>query len=378
MVLTKSDRVKRLTRLLGIRQASSLQSVASRSRPQEVAKEMGIETLLLTHRRKLKRCFIFSIGALFAAAWLVELVLRHSRSPQDWLHHNSLSHQVVFALAWGHYLLQLWEDFQTAVFLMSGISRLLVRKALYPCCCVEASRVMLLSYTFQTLLSLGILTLALFYSRLPGLAVACLFLESPKPLLAWREIGLARNSYPRWMNESRTITIFWCCSVPFLLLRFCLPLLWILMFANVLNVELDQSNWIIIHALGGIVMFANIRLMLFLLVAAESDLRAKNCRHGQPLEVDKKASSKLTYRMTFGRFMKKQVSQLPPTIDAPGKQPSSFDQQSLSSSEENCPVSLCFVNELPPVPKESNIGATKSVIVASSPTPIKGREHIGY
>jgi len=378
------------TRAMSRKESQILQS-AKPTRPSMRAVGADDDSGLLKHRRKLLRSLIFSIIApVLAFALLPEL---SSSRFEDFLYYRSASFQIIFAVAAGHYAVSAWEDFGCP-YSAASISPAWEKLAIWPLGdCLRPSVVISTRYVLESLVGLGAVSVGLFSGRLPCLGIVCLFWEAPAAPFLFREICMAANESPDWMQQMPYVMRFWQSSLAFWLtvrplLSFYLVLCAVDMTTGSIGVtstrfEADASSTIM--ALSVLMAFATLNFFKVLHFTGQSDRAAirfeeEEDARKQAVKVQNKwlAAHEGFFLVKAARSMSRTKSltlesrSRSNVIDAPETKGGKHDKKLPEEEEEEeedltRAIPLCYVDELPPVPKEKEVGITNSVTVASSP-----------
>jgi len=378
---SEADTLKKVHRMTS-RAETRILVAARPTRPAFKAALAGDELGLLKHRRKLLRGFIYSVVSLVMGIGLLpELLL--SSSLQGFLHYRSASFQSVFAVAFGHYAVQAWEDFGCS-YNLGWTNEELAALAVWPFGrCLQPTYVLATTYFLYDLVCLTALASAMFSSSLPSLGIIFLFLEATSAPLFWREIDVAANGIPEWLEFMNKVNRFWWSTlISWITVRLPLSVYLVLSAVDVpgLTIQLDSAGRGTLVALSVLMALSNFRFLVALVYMAKSDKFA--IRREDEERARKKAAAARAWTGSSQYWVIKAVKKLrSKTSNDLDERPREFntaippggdvEPAAIGSDEEDLtreiPLRLCYVDELPPVPKEKDVGITNSVTVSSSP-----------
>mmetsp|Transcript_98423 Transcript_98423/g.180078 ORF Transcript_98423/g.180078 Transcript_98423/m.180078 type:complete len:506 (-) Transcript_98423:100-1617(-) len=209
------------------------------------------------YQKKLKRRRLYCLIATLCGVVLLISVFLAADPAEELLMSFSSVHQAIFAMAVGHWINVLWEDFRCRHFLVQVMSS---DHWLSFTSCLALQ----LFYFLHSCVSLFTFSFILATRTLGGLGVQCLLFEAPAVVLTHRELCISQVPMPDWLNEERTLRKVWrLTGLAFVLARGLAFLLWLCSWipgigAAMLESSLGESERTVYHVLAAFYFFFNL------------------------------------------------------------------------------------------------------------------------
>lgn len=155
---------------------------------------------LLCQRRKLKRMTIYCTLASLAATIFLVRAFASKDAMEETCCGYTPGHQVAFAVAAGHWIVDVWEDWCSRDHLGQGLdSGGLTLFPLNLCC--KPYQVMLVMYTIHHVVTAFAYCFALLTHSFGGVCVQGLLFELPVVLMSRRDLAVILPETPNWLLD---------------------------------------------------------------------------------------------------------------------------------------------------------------------------------
>eukprot|EP00927_Polykrikos_kofoidii_P061054 TRINITY_DN55945_c0_g1_i1.p1 TRINITY_DN55945_c0_g1~~TRINITY_DN55945_c0_g1_i1.p1 ORF type:complete len:346 (+),score=41.81 TRINITY_DN55945_c0_g1_i1:83-1120(+) len=236
------------------------------------------EVLHSFYIRKLRRMLAYCIAAGIIGIVLTALCFTHAEPLVQLLVGFGPAHQFFFAMAIGHWTVNLWEDWRTRSLLGEGLSSDSGSLALFPLsiCCGPAL-IMHFMYALHHVVTIFAYIFSLATHSLGGVMVQGLLFEAPVCFILWRDLGLATHPLPSWMLDVSAVRRHWAITyIAWVLGRGPAECLWVVSMvyghaAKHLASSTTTGELVVYHVLGVFFTSINIRMAGLLLLWHSQD-----------------------------------------------------------------------------------------------------------
>lgn len=211
---------------------------------------------LAAYQQSLQRQQIFCILATSAAICFVVSSLMAEKPGDELLVSFSAAHQVVFAMALGHWCNMFIEDYQSHHFLALGFAHVRYILSSSDYVCPYPSLTLHCMYSLYYAIALFTYSFILYSHSLGGVGVVGLLFEAPLVMLIRHELAWTAEAIPPWMKDPEKVRIHWRLTVGlFLATRGLGSVLWLVTLIpgfgiSFLEKNLDRVELVIYMTLG--------------------------------------------------------------------------------------------------------------------------------
>lgn len=221
------------------------------------------------YNQKLRRMLIYSIASTVAGLAMLAHTLSMPAPFEDMMTGFRLEHQVFFAMAIAHFTINCWEDWVTRGHLGQGLSTDSGGGlTLFPLnLCLNPDHIMLMMYMLHHVATVFAYIYGLATHELSGCMVQGLIFELPVVLMLRREMGIAQNPPPAWLQRERSVHFQWAMTYVFFLLgRLPAEAFWIVAIvpshgSRLMDQLLGTRSIVVFHTFG--VFFTSINIRIF-------------------------------------------------------------------------------------------------------------------
>lgn len=164
---------------------------------------------LANYQQSLQRQQIFCVLATGAGICLVVSSLMAENPGDELLVSFSAAHQVVFAMALGHWCNMFFEDYQSHHFLALGFAHVRYILSSSDYLCPYPSLTLHCMYSLYYAIALFTYSFILYSHSLGGVGVVGLLFEAPLVMLIRHELAWTAEAVPPWMKDAEKVRMHW-------------------------------------------------------------------------------------------------------------------------------------------------------------------------
>jgi len=235
--------------------------------------------------RKLRRMQVYCVIASVVGLLFFAMACMHEDPLPEMLNSFGPVHQVLFTMAIAHWVLNMWEDWETRSFLGQGLKAdAMGGAALFPLnLCCSPSGVMMSMYFLHHSFAAIVYAYSLATHKLGGVMVQGFLFEIPVTLMLRRELAHASKDPPTWLRSPAGVNTHWLLQyATFLLGRAPATILWLVSILpgygsqTLSRMDLGTPTLFMYHLMAIFFTSLNLRIIgLYVCWHTEDDARAR-------------------------------------------------------------------------------------------------------